>query len=103
MRLPLSLFLDPPLAMTMAKRTASQYDGRFEDELSTKRPQDFLAVFFLTKRVQRTAEYGEILNFDLAYSCGLMSTSVRLHRQDRCPMSVTVGRIAVFDNQRTRC
>ena len=52
-------------AMTMAKRTASQYDGKFEDELGTKRPRDFLAVF-LTKRVRRTAEYGEILNFDLA-------------------------------------
>ena len=51
--------------MIMAKRTASQYDGKFEDELGTKRPQDFLAIF-LMERVWRTAEYVEILNFDLA-------------------------------------
>ena len=52
-------------AMIMAKQTASQYNGKFEDELGTKWPPDFLAIF-LMKRVQRTAKYGEILNLFLA-------------------------------------
>ena len=30
----------------MAKRTASQYDDKFEDQLSTKRPRKFLAVLY---------------------------------------------------------
>ena len=50
----------------MAKRTASQYDGKFEDELDTKRPRDFLAVLFFFFNELRGAENGEILNFDLA-------------------------------------
>ena len=33
-------------AMIMAKRTASRYDGKFEDELGTKRLRDFLAGLF---------------------------------------------------------
>ena len=48
-------------AMTMAKRTASQYDGRFEDELGTKRPQDFLAVFFNETGAENQ---GRIQNFN---------------------------------------
>ena len=33
-------------AIIVAKRTASQYDGKFKDELGTKLLRDFLDVFF---------------------------------------------------------